>query len=162
MTLSPCIWRGTLASNGHCECQLLSPPYPSLCCTEQKGWPPSLPPHFVPSGAMEREQDWNKTCTSYIYSPIFLKLPSRFSNEVAEQCICSVPGRILPLADIFLGRISYWVCYFIFQASSRWLTNLISSGNSSAPVLPSWPLYSHSMGQFQSFLMHNCHSYSES
>ena len=119
------------------ECQLLSPSYPSLCCMQPEGCPHSLPPHFVPNGAMERQQDWNKTCTSYIHSPIFLKLPSRFSNEVGEQCIYSVPGKILPLADVFLGRIFCWVCFFSFQASSRWLTSLISSGNSSAPVLPS-------------------------
>lgn len=119
------------------ECRPLSPPYPFLCGMEPKGCPHSLPPHFVPNAAMQRERDWKKNCTSYIYSPIFLKLPSRFSNEVGEQCICSVSGRILPLADIFMGRIFCWVCFFSFQASSRWLTSLISSGNSSAPVLPS-------------------------
>lgn len=88
-----------------------------------------------PTGQGEGSNTYTYT---YTYSPVFLKLPSRFSNALGEQHICSVPGRILPLADLFLSRIFCWVCFSSFQASSRWLTSLISSGNSSAPVSPSW------------------------
>lgn len=139
---SPHIWRSTLASPDHFRGPTTFPPDPFPCCMEPKGCLllfPSLPPHFVLTGTMEKELNCNKTFTSQICISTFPKLPSRFSNEVGEQCVFSVPGRILPLADVFLDRIFCWVCFFFsFQASGRWLTSLISSGNSPAPVLPSW------------------------
>lgn len=118
---------------------------------------PSLPPHFVLTRTMEKELNCNKTFTS-----TFPKLPSRFSNEVGEQCVFSVPGRILPLAVVFLDRIFCWVCFFF-------LFKPVADGSPvsfhlAIPLLLYClhePLHSHSMGQFQSFLVRNCHIYSE-
>lgn len=135
--------------------------YPSVAWNK-RDVPTLWPLTLSPTVQWKREWDWNKTCTSYIYRLIFLELPSRFSNKVGEQCICSVPGRILPLADVFLGRIFCGVCFFLFKpvadGSPVWFHLAI-------PLLLYCllrPLHSHSMGQFLSFLMHNCHSYSES
>lgn len=162
---SPHVWRSTSASPDHFQGPTTFPPDPFPCCMEPKGCPllfPSLPPHFVLSGAMEKEPDYNKIFTSETCSAIFLKLSSRFSNEVGEQSAFSVPGRILPLADAFLGRMFCWVCiFFSFRASSRWLTSLISSGNFPAPVLPSWTTSQPQYGAVSELSGANCHIYSE-
>lgn len=131
-------------------------PIPLLHGTEGMSSPlPLSAPSLVLSGTMEKEPDCNKTLTSETCSAAFLKLPSSFSNEVGEQSAFSVPGRILPLADVFLGRVFCWVCIFFFlfkpvaDGSPVWFHLAISL----LLYCLHGPPHSCSMGQFQSFLV---------
>lgn len=135
----PHLWRSTLTSPGHFQGPTTFPSSPSPCCSELKVGPflfPSLPSHFVLSRTMEKESDLHLID---MQPNILQTLKQIFKRGRRAECLL-VPDKILPLADVFLGRMFCMVRGFFsyFQASSRWLTSLISSGNFPAPALPSW------------------------